>query len=62
MTFAGAGRTQTHFGGSSTSRRGRVSAGLLDKSLQTWVVDDNLHRPNHGDDIAGRTPLQVTAS
>ena len=32
---------------------------LLDQSLQTWLVDYNQHRPNHGDYMAGRTPLQV---
>lgn len=40
--------------------RGRVDdIGLLDRSLQTWLVDYNQHRPNHGDYMAGRTPLQV---
>ena len=40
--------------------RGRVDqVGLLDKSLQAWLVDYNNHRPNHGDYMAGRTPLQV---
>lgn len=40
--------------------RGRVDdIGLLDRSLQAWVVDYNHHRPNHGDYMAGRTPLQV---
>jgi transposase InsO family protein len=40
--------------------RGRVDdIELLDRSLQTWVLDYNHHRPNHGDYMAGRTPLQV---
>jgi transposase InsO family protein len=40
--------------------RGRVDdIALLDRSLQTWLVDYNHHRPNHGDYMAGRTPLQV---
>lgn len=40
--------------------RGRVDdVGLLDRSLQAWLVDYNQHRPNHGDYMAGRTPLQV---
>jgi transposase InsO family protein len=40
--------------------RGRVDdIGLLDRSLQAWVVDYNHRRPNHGDYMAGRTPLQV---
>lgn len=40
--------------------RGRVDdIILLDRSLQTWLVDYNHHRPNHGDYMAGRTPLQV---
>jgi transposase InsO family protein len=40
--------------------RGRVDdMRLLDRSLQAWVVDYNHHRPNHGDYMAGRTPLQV---
>ena len=40
--------------------RGRVDdIRLLDRSLQTWVLDYNHHRPNHGDYMAGRTPLQV---
>lgn len=40
--------------------RGRVdSMTLLDRSLQTWLSDYNQHRPNHGDYMAGRTPLQV---
>jgi len=40
--------------------RGRVDdIPLLDRSLQTWVLDYNHHRPNHGDYMAGRTPLQV---
>jgi hypothetical protein len=39
---------------------GRVdNMGLLDRSLQTWLVDYNQHRPNHGDYMAGRTPLEV---
>ena len=40
--------------------RGRVDdVALLDRSLQTWVTDYNHHRPNHGDYMAGRTPLEV---
>ena len=40
--------------------RGRVDdIGLLDRSLQIWLIDYNQHRPNHGDYMAGRTPLQV---
>ena len=40
--------------------RGRVDdIGLLDRSLQTWLGDYNQHRPNHGDYMAGRTPLEV---
>ena len=40
--------------------RGRVDdIRLLDRSLQAWLVDYNHHRPNHGDYMAGRTPLQV---
>lgn len=40
--------------------RGRVeNLALLDKALQTWVVDYNNDRPNNGDYMAGRTPLQV---
>lgn len=40
--------------------RGRVDdIGLLDRSLQAWLVDYNHHRPNHGAYMAGRTPLQV---
>jgi transposase InsO family protein len=40
--------------------RGRVDdVVLLDRSLQAWLVDYNHHRPNHGDYMAGRTPLQV---
>lgn len=40
--------------------RGRVDdTALLDRSLQTWLVDYNQHRPNHGDYMAGRTPVQV---
>lgn len=40
--------------------RGRVDdLALLDRSLQAWVRDYNEHRPNHGDYMAGRTPLQV---
>jgi transposase InsO family protein len=40
--------------------RGRVDdIALLDRSLQIWLVDYNHHRPNHGDYMAGRTPLQV---
>lgn len=40
--------------------RGRVDdIALLDRSLQGWLVDYNQHRPNHGDYMAGRTPVQV---
>lgn len=40
--------------------RGRVDdLALLDRSLQAWLTDYNHHRPNHGDYMAGRTPLQV---
>lgn len=40
--------------------RGRVDdIGLLDRGLQAWLVDYNQHRPNHGDYMDGRTPLQV---
>lgn len=40
--------------------RGRVDdIRLLDRSLQTWLNDYNHHRPNHGDYMAGRTPIQV---
>ena len=40
--------------------RGRVEdVALLDRSLQAWVVDYNNDRPNSGDYMAGRTPLQV---
>jgi transposase InsO family protein len=40
--------------------RGRVDdMRLLDRSLQAWLADYNHHRPNHGDYMAGRTPLQV---
>lgn len=40
--------------------RGRVDdIALLDRSLRAWLVDYNQHRPNHGDYMAGRTPLEV---
>jgi transposase InsO family protein len=40
--------------------RGRVDdMRLLNQSLQAWAVDYNHHRPNHGDYMAGRTPVQV---
>lgn len=40
--------------------RGRVdNIDLLDQSLQDWLRDYNEHRPNHGDYMAGRTPVQV---
>ena len=50
--------------GSASNRphfhRGRVDdTALLDRSLQAWTVDYNHHRPNHGDYMAGRTPVQV---
>lgn len=38
-------------------KRGHFS--LLDKTLQTWLRECNPHRPNHGDYMAGRTPLEV---
>ena len=40
--------------------RGRVDdIALLDRSLPAWILDYNQHRPNHGDYMRGRTPLQV---
>jgi transposase InsO family protein len=40
--------------------RGRVdNITLLDQSLQAWLTDYNHHRPNHGNYMAGRTPVQV---
>ena len=40
--------------------RGRVNdIALLDRSLQAWTRDYNERRPNHGDYMRGRTPLQV---
>jgi transposase InsO family protein len=40
--------------------RGRVDdITWLDRSLQAWLRDYNQHRPNHGDYMRGRTPLQV---
>lgn len=40
--------------------RGRVDdIALLERSLQAWIVDYNNARPNHGDYMRGRTPLQV---
>lgn len=40
--------------------RGRVEdVALLDRSLQAWTLDYNHHRPNNGDYMAGRTPLEV---
>lgn len=40
--------------------RGRVDdIELLHRSLQTWLGDYNQRRPNHGDYMAGRTPLEV---
>ena len=40
--------------------RGRIDdVGLLEKSLQAWIRDYNEHRPNHGNYMRGRTPLQV---
>jgi transposase InsO family protein len=40
--------------------RGRVEdIALLDQALQAWVVDYNNERPNSGEYMAGRTPLQV---
>jgi transposase InsO family protein len=40
--------------------RGRVDdIALLERSLQAWTVDYNHHRPNNGEYMAGRTPVQV---
>jgi len=40
--------------------RGRVDdLALLDRALQAWINDYNHHRPNHGDYMAGRTPVQA---
>jgi transposase InsO family protein len=40
--------------------RGRVdNITLLDQSLQAWLTDYNHHRPNHGNYMAGRIPVQV---
>lgn len=40
--------------------RGRVDdVALLEKSLQAWIVDYNNRRPNNGNYMRGRTPLQV---
>ena len=41
--------------------RGRVEdVALLDRALQAWTTDYNHHhRPNNGDYMAGRTPLEV---
>lgn len=40
--------------------RGRVDdLALLDRALQAWVRDYNDHRPNHGNYMRGRTPLEV---
>jgi transposase InsO family protein len=40
--------------------RGRVDdIALLDRSLRAWLSDYNQHRPNHGDYMAGRTPLEA---
>lgn len=40
--------------------RGRVDdVALLEKSLQAWIVDYNDRRPNNGNYMRGRTPLQV---
>jgi transposase InsO family protein len=37
---------------------GRVEGiGLLDRSLRTWLVDYNQHRPNHGDYMRRAHPL-----
>lgn len=51
---------------SSTSPTGRTSIRggvddipLLNRSLQAWLVDYGQHRPNHGNYMAGRTPLEV---
>lgn len=39
---------------------GRVDhIAVLDRSLQAWTTDYNNARPNHGDYMRGRTPLQV---
>ncbi|MFA7324588.1 MAG: hypothetical protein WC005_09535 [Candidatus Nanopelagicales bacterium] len=41
-------------------QRGRVDdIALLNRSLQVWIVDYHDHRPNNGDYLRGRTPLQV---
>ena len=43
--------------------RGRVDdLALLSRSLQAWLNDYNHHRPNHGDYMAGRTPVQARSS
>ena len=40
--------------------RGRVDdIGLLDRTLQAWLVDYDHHRPTHGDYMAGRTLVRV---
>ena len=40
--------------------RGRVEdIPGLDRSLQAWIRDYNEHRPNHGNYMRGRTPLQA---
>ena len=40
--------------------RGRVDdLALLDRALQAWIRDYNDHRPNHGNYMRGRTPLEV---
>jgi hypothetical protein len=31
----------------------------LDAALQTWVIDYNTRRRNHGDYMSGRNPRQV---
>jgi len=36
-----------------------TNVALLDRDLQAWIEDYNTHRPNHGDYMRGRTPLQV---
>jgi hypothetical protein len=54
QVFRGAMVFRPHF------HRGRVNdVGLLDRSLQAWIVDYNDHRPNNGNHMRGRTPLHV---
>jgi hypothetical protein len=56
---AGQGRHLTEFF-RPHFHRGRVDdVALLGKSLQAWIVDYDNARPNNGDYMRGRTPLQV---